>query len=125
MSTYDEYMVNTPEDKSEEKQNENPMCSRPKRQSKGKNRSRSLTSTSGAANNGATPEAVQKLGEDNQATPVLLNGPVGTPAEENLKDMGTFDDVSDKDYMPEFEDDVTLRPEYFVAPINPSEKACF
>jgi hypothetical protein len=47
------------------------------------------------------------------------------PAEENLEDMGTFDDESNKDYMLESEDDVRLGPEDFFMPINPSEQAWF
>ena len=39
--------------------------------------------------------------------------------------MGNFDDGSDKDYMPKTKDDISLGPEDFVVPINPSEQARF
>ena len=43
--------------------------------------------------------------------------------EEDLEGMETFDDRSDKDYLPKSEDGVSLRPEDFMVPTNPSEQA--
>ena len=70
----------------------------------------STTSTSGAADNGAAPKAGENRGEDYQASPTQQNGPARTLEEDNLDDMGTFNNGPGKDYMSKSEYDVSLGP---------------
>lgn len=106
-STYDVYMVDTLKDP--------PRRRRPRRRPKGTGRGNTQTNNMAATTDGPTPDNVDDQGNGNNATPAQIGNrdPKDPKAEEK------------SDYLPEFEEDVSLGPQDFIVPEDPYEQEGF